>query len=874
MIAADGHGDDSSASSSDDDEPRTLSVPHAHLPPPKFAHISEFEPFDALSSGAPINSVHTVQKLVDKRRTEGFCREDGVPTPYGGASQPDDTLYSPEWLRCRIDAQETLDADPYYRFGKRVAGSNVLPLEDIIDDSAAQRATQQRISQAIARVRTQANERTKQLSTPAQIAQMRATRAELVERFTAATRVVSQLQSARKCVIDSSNRIDTAVATAEAALSARGNTDAELFAAVCVWTVEQFGDNGYRKTLAVSQQVIASLAAPLVTGRKAGNKKRVADNMPITSNLSLSLAMLLVLSNDAALLAKLANATSDELSLLDATSEYATDVPSYAHDLITLANLLFTEKQTAFQSSTDNLLVYGKITHALYAHLNKMHRRSALDEDDYPPLRRPRRPTQQPPDRDFGNIDVDLDVDIADLEGAAEGVSVGSLTPDQLRAAQNELGENQSSTTTPLLVEQLLRPMLDVVYPLLFFASPERSPDSDPRSTESFIGTPDESSRIRQTTATISRRSEGAFVTVLHTALAIFNNSIGKSTVTTLPYSLPQGADPLALHTKFKEILKANNTMSPEFRYRTQNTLLHTSGFALCVAQAVVAAASVGFRVLDVTDAEVDALRAYTDEHRLSARATEPTETKVMRIIARGHPSTIAATASMSRSTINFKLAIITPSIKKKTVFDQAIDGAADRVQFAQFDLAKTDSALRAATKELDDSLAGKTDDFESKLVQALNESYIPSAREALAPRNTGVMFFSGLMVASVEEAQDMLREYIPCFYRMFPKSEQLIESDEYASVFGGLVSAVLRRNTARNAVTYKPDRSEFRGTEQIASALNSIRSLFYSNTKGQNHGYGCTCNGVAGGIYPALAHVRTPRTSAMRRFAGIGGTF
>ncbi len=869
--------DDHDDSSSDSDEQlfgdvMASSVPHM------FSEASTANAVSAMQSFVPsgteaFSGVREVTSLRESRRRTGFYPDDGRSEAYGGERNPG-ALFDDAWLEDRIAAIRALEADAYYRFAEHAAAGVNLPLSDFIDDSAAKRETQRRVAAVIAQVRRAADERASQIASPASIERMR-------EELRRLEGVVGAKLSQRQSAETAMQCIKTGLADASALFRDTekvydDNPTAPLADVFAVWAVATQGARGYRKTLAMAQRALNLRASANLPNMNTANSKKLLEAMPSSASLAFSLACLAIVANDPELLAIIANASADDLSLFEATSEYAQDASLYARDLITLADLLFTEiPDKPGKSTTDNLLLFGQITHTLFAHLNRTNRRAALDPDDFPLLRRPKRAgaTPRKRTRTVGNVTIDLDIDINDLEAIADGVPVDALDPNKLRALQSELGENQSSVTTPQLVERLLEPMVTLVYPELFFRVPADAPLDDRHDPTAFAGV--EFGRV-------TRRQTTAFSTNMTCIEALFGGARKileysgaapgsvKTVLAAMKFSMASG-DAMTSDAKadLKTIMGINARINSAYKSVIRKRILHQSGLALCIAQLFLVASEIGVRLLNSSDEEIATLASYADARRAGDFAAAELEDRVTRIILFGHPTAVKGVDFTEPSSLA-AFAAFDGTSASSTAALQLLDArleltrANDRVSNAR-------QVLRTAEKKLVDSAAGEAAALEQSLVDALRESYIPTHQEALAPRNTGVVFFSGIMRTAVTKAFDLIRQYIPCMYRSFDSASKLVESEEYWSLFADLAAAMVRLVSAQNPITYQPDKSEARGKLQVRSALDALRSRFMHNT-GVYHGAGCPCqSGTAAGIYPALANIDSARAGVVRRLAGIG---
>ena len=568
-------------------------------------------------------TVHKIESLRTKRRKEGYYADDGVTQIEPGEAE----AYGEGWIADRLVRQRMLDNDPYYRFASYVSAGSNLPLGDFVNDNLVRQETQRRVAAAKQRVREQNEQRLQALATPAEIERMRqrAADARAVEEST--RKSATLLEASIECYGDSKS-----AANAKFEQIVKFLDSDNLFNYFTASTVALRGVRGYEKTLPMTQRIMAEMTQKTITARLNSEKNapradRLRENMPTTANLALYEALLDLVVRDAELTAKISSATPEQLALFDDQSRYAKEPDEYARDLKTLSRLLFdvvrqpnAKENTKPNTSTSSLLLFDKITHTLYAHLNKMRRRAMLDENTYPPLRRPVnqvRRGKRSREVSLGSGTVVIDADDEDIEAIAEGEPVDAFEPEKLAEIQNTLGDNPSLESTPRLVEALLEPMASIVYDSVFYSTVVAGPLDNGLDYEAYAGGSLSDENERQRLAGRVSAGGNSVLSPFYEVWIAFAFAIVRSEwllqakeVRTRDHLIQE--DLLDQRSFFEPLVSAVvrqelpllDRNKREYRARVRERLIRSSRMLLCGAQALVSAFDngSGTRILGLTD--------------------------------------------------------------------------------------------------------------------------------------------------------------------------------------------------------------------------------------------------------------------------------
>jgi hypothetical protein len=354
-----------------------------------------------------------IQPLRDARNNRGYFADDGLPVARGVtttrdpatgaviATRPDpDSAFGANYINERLARQRVLDANPYYRFIRQVAGNHTL--ETLIDETAISQETSERIRLAKAQLHRQ-----QQRSQDSSAEQ---------ERIRKLREQADAERDARDTLVGKKARFETASASFVAAMRAinnvigdgivdAGNTYETLFDRFTRVGCARYGAGGYRKTLLEARSIAeqmhqqtlardefklddaAARAAAAALGANDDAQKAAVEankqlktraeqlrkSMPQTSLAALLWSTLLVVSQNSALLERIRtcgsgalfadagalynNASATGSKMANAMAAASTCVPAvasmmhgganlYVDDLVTLANLVFDNEQS------------------------------------------------------------------------------------------------------------------------------------------------------------------------------------------------------------------------------------------------------------------------------------------------------------------------------------------------------------------------------------------------------------------------------------------------------------------------------------------------------------------------------------------------
>jgi hypothetical protein len=133
-----------------------------------------------------------------------------------------------------------------------------------------------------------------------------------------------------------------------------------------------------------------------------------------------------------------------------------------------------------------------------------------------------------------------------------------------------------------------------------------------------------------------------------------------------------------------------------------------------------------------------------------------------------------------------------------------------------------------------------KADAQSQTLSDALAENYVPTLGVALSPQNSGLLFFSVLMIGGLQEAERLLRQYVPCIANHFETMDAMIESD-YWQQLATLVRANVRYSEARNPTKYAAVVEKELARQGTLSSIQEMRRLALADSR-VTHGKTCQC--------------------------------
>ena len=443
--------------------------------------------YGALNAGEinPQDSSFTVPALQEKRKREGWLREDGDPKRVrkSNAEDEDVGLYGQTYLDERQEVEKILQSDANYKFVRLVSGNTHASVESYYELSPIQEFVRQRVLEAqqqavrerrgvqyIEVVRKQIKDQKEQLAGDEnEVEELEALRRDFIAgraKYESSRDVaknilvpVQYLAQQKNALKDQLVRVTSLTeAIYYYTYGARAFFD-YLTRAACVAHGEQgFASEPFRRqTELIVDRVCGKLAAMPDTTHN------LKDSIPTTSRLALYLAVLKAFAESSQLF---------EIAKRDGVHKpdnaYASDPEMYVQDVDDLASLIFAEIDGA------NYLVYEKITLGLYIKLREMHRKS----NSLLPL--PARPQVAEQgdgaarSKTVAGFEVIVDVDDDTLEAAQNGVDVpGRDIPQETieRMRNTPLDASNASTSTDVrqLLLELLRPMYLAVFPKLVY---------------------------------------------------------------------------------------------------------------------------------------------------------------------------------------------------------------------------------------------------------------------------------------------------------------------------------------------------------------------------------------------------------------------
>jgi len=852
------------------------------------------------------DSVVVVDDLRKRRRREGYQADDGTTQLRGGEGDRD-ALYGEEWLKERLTRQRLLDGNRHYQFAVKVAANSNLPLREFTNEAEIQRATVARIRDAARRLADLRRTQRDRESAPTSIDAQEKRVDDADRALLATTSGAADLESARQCFL---GELREAAPLASAVLApfalvdvGAGAVDVDFARALFVYVtraaVALEGPLGYARAdqrtkntvVAVANELLAARAPP--PGMPAAapvQRQRVADDMPRSAYVALYESLLLYASERDGLLRALA----DRTDLFAPAAEYSQTPRLYAEDCVTLANLLF-------ESGTDNLLLFDNVSFLLYAHLNKMRRRAALDDEAE--LRRP----QLPPGvggggnggrrrnggrRKLDGVDIVFDLGDEELEAVADGEPQRAFSQDELRRIQSLRGANQSQSDTLVLVERLLAPLFETLAPRLFYRTDAATADAG-ADYEAFAGGVERG--VVQEVAVGERNAPLASAVLVNAARIVQLSAAGSRLADAdLDAAEPSfelqlrsiGVDPVllgAVRDAVLENFRVTDAQRRDYQRRALNRLLRTSSVLRCFARYAALRAALQLPIEALSGDKLAQLRRYATEsakpearlggtHSQEFAAIEDDAYAALSetLLGAPRPSDAAMRQPLlftrsQRRFYDLLLANLTVVDGRQRDVAGVLRERTDRQREEAAEARRLLERLRQLRSErIDDD----EQEAEETLASVLQREYVPTAESALSPLNSGVLFYSDLMMGALAEAYDILGEAVPCLAHAHGSYRALIESDRYWTRFATLVQAAVRLIDARNPVTYRPVVNETRSRGQVRSALDRLRDLA-ADDRALRHGCRCSCflnrRGVAGtaaclpGAGPTLRYFAAP---------------
>ena len=790
-------------------------------------------------------SAVVIDDLRKRRRTRGYMAEDGT-TIMRGKEGDNEALFGEAWLKERLTRVRILDGNRDYQFAVKVAGNTNFPLQHFTNEDEIQRAVASSLAAAGRKFAEFRQAQRDRESGPDQIDSQERRVVEARARRLALSSASADLRAAKQCFLDAASGSPELVAEIDTSLQ-KAVADANgLFDLLTRTSVAIDGARGYTRANQRLKNLMVSVSGKVVAAGVDPLKTRVADEMPRAAYVALYAGTLLHVSTRDELIRHIADSASVQFV---AGSEYAAQGRLYAEDLVTLANLLFS-------TGTDNLLLFDKISFLLYAHINKMRRRASLDDEEE--LRRPKLPPGRGPTRrnrkdpiDVGGVRLVFDLGDEELEAVAEDDPQAVFTQDQLRAVQTELGENNSQAGTLRLVERLLQPMFDVTVPKLFYRFGAMSDAG--LDFESYAG-----GRLRGSVREVVLQGgaqEPLIVAILAAATRIvtFSVAVVPANAQTFEVRLNAATTPgilTAIAADAAVQFSATRAQAAAYTREARGRLIRSSELLLCFARYMTVrnGPPINLEVDALGSARIQVLQRYIDaEAKLGVRTGSTNNADF--VLAENAAFEVFDSALLAGAVPNNVPSLLGRPPQKRwykyiegdTVND-ANGAIADEIKEANAAVERADETLATLRRLRADRLADTHEEAEKTLADIVSENYTPSAQSVLSPLNSGVIFYSDLMMGALRESYDTLQQTIPCLAAQFCSYEGLIHSDEYWTRFASLVQAVVRLIDVRNSPIYRPVVMEQRARMQVRDALDSLRFVAGSD-RHVRHVSGCTCN-------------------------------
>jgi len=852
---------------------------------------------------AGARSIVEIDDLRQARNERGYYADDGLPVARGARTSASgvvvgdpESAYGEKYINERLVRQRMLDANPFYRFVRQVAGN--MSLELLVDESAISQETSERIRLAKAQLHRQQQrsqdslieqERTKQLRKQAD--EERDAHDDLLAKR-------DRFENARERLVMSMNQINTLVAVNIGPVVLHDNrTKFDRFTRV---TVARYGAGGYRRSLLEARSIVEQLHGATYTRNTANPiSEQLRKSMPQSSFGALLWATLFIVAQNSRLVERIRtcgggalfasadclynteNASGSKLAeAMLASACVPVGSPNlhgganlYADDLTALARLVFDNEQTdAARLGTDDLLLMNKLSQYLWLHVNKMLARAGSKQA---PLERPTRTVAVARNANAGRtqktvagIVINFEVSDTDARIAASGEQVDGVPQEKLAAARRELYTNTDQARSLGVIIELLQPMLTLCYPMLFYANESTLDDGyDP---EAFAGGYTENALYLLQTMPRNNVLLNADNNLAFIALLRFSESIVQASIASKAVRFEDGAallelaDPIyeaELLEAFESVLTVSDDAGRNYHRRGVDRWLRRQRALDAFAQFATLGSEL--RVLEAfTDNELALLRRYNEQAKLHTPGTTrdkktfvPAEDAAMSVFANSRPLSVPG-GSVLTGIDNYDRWL---TLSQRYVYLLATTGVladnrlrrlserialhAERAEQFEADW----NELRARTQEWVRRTAERNAaDIEAILRGDTQVEYVASANVAMAPINSGVIILSTLAVSAIADSFQYLLDYVPCVTATYTDSDDLIESDLYYVAFARLVRVQMRLTDAENPSTYRADKTEERTRVSRQSALNTVRSIARSDSAVSHYADArCTCFGL-----------------------------
>lgn len=448
-----------------------------------------------------------IKKLHERRKNEGYQREDGRTELYGKEGTND--RFGHAYLEEQELRRKLLDDNPDYQFATLVQGNLNMPIQEIVDTSDIEAALRAQLAKA----REEARRRRQSSATIETLRRAIAESEDKLKDMRAALssekRILQEWTNAIKTYRNKLEQAETELELGEADafkgpsefLTTRGlrgdqgatpekvaNAFFDLATRVAVM---RYGANGVQSSgfSRDMQSWFGAYFTEFLTRNKDNDKvdkdtaNEIADNLgPQGPTLALYLALLRSVTRPGGNLVEYVERMKAE-GRLQPESLYYKSPQELVADYIALANILMPDKGET-QSGADNLLLYKNVSLVLVKHINKM-LRSALSSAES--ISDPKvqaggetgqndgageaRPVTRQQKKVIGGAEVVIDIPDIDLEQMARGDDK-DYTEEELTRARRQLYVNIDRDATRMALIQILSPLFNVSYPSLFYVNP------------------------------------------------------------------------------------------------------------------------------------------------------------------------------------------------------------------------------------------------------------------------------------------------------------------------------------------------------------------------------------------------------------------
>lgn len=849
------------SSASDSEEP--TSIPHAK----RAVKALMDTPVAFEKSG--LQSYFEDDSLRKRRETKGYYADDGLPIPRGTAK---DSAYGVNYIDEKLIRLKMLDANPYYRFIRQVAGGKIL--ETLLDESVISAETNERVKLAKAHLERQ--QQRSQDSGPEQgrVKDLRTQADNAAKEFEQMQVLQQQYEAARNAFRANFERLNQRKIDIED-VQANYISVFDYFTRVAV---ARYHAGGYRRTMIEARAIAELLHSATMEKERTNNvdkesrRVRLVAGMPTVSFAALLWSALYIVSQNSILLESVRDCASKQFPETSIYAKANTGANSYADDLVALANLVFDNRSTENKRyGTEDILTMSQISQYLWVHINKMIERSGSEQQ---PLSRPTQPTppteQRAKSKLVSGIIVKFEVSDEDARTAAGGFDVIGVSQELLAEARAKLYTNTDSARSLAIIIELLTPMMNCAYPHMFYTNENQFDDG--RDEEAFAGGHYPQGRSLEVFSQSDKDNPSHLAFV---ALFAISNYIVQNSILATP-TVKENANKMLndqtqigqLKQKVSIIMTKSKDVYDGYIKAVVNRMLRTHE----VVDAFAQYALLGDRteaITELTRSEIAQLKQYVDISQTfdhgSTRSKEfvTAENAAANVLANSKPiATNLSTAGISKLTQH------PTALTLSHRYFYANAGANVRQSEARFEEKKAQQKLRADELKEEAFLLNERmqawvkmtkEESASRLEDILrsesNAQFLPTAKVALQPINSGVMILTTLAFSAVNDSYDKIIEFIPCISETYTQVEDLMIDDRYYVRFARLVRVQLRITDTEEGDQYYPDKTESRTRLSRASALNSLRALARDDPVVQHllETHRCTCYGFDNGLPSAI---------------------